>query len=320
MQLVRAVGPVLDQILDSSYALWGEGLSRRAYEQYNVAQQKTAWGSRHLHRVALVDGGRVLSSAKRYELDALLDGEAIRILGIGAVFTPPEHRGRGYAGKLIERLLEDGSRGGFAAALLFSEIGEEYYARLGFAPIPVQTLELGVARHERRGAPAVGVRSGEPADLSVIAEIAARRAGPGRFLLRRAAEWIEYGVTKKRLLAGMLAPGSRNVQFFVVEEGGRPVAWVVLVRSGRSLLLEECGDLDPSGARVGALLQVLLAGDAEVAPSIRGWLPPGWLPPQLSIRSSSAGAELMMMKGLRPGTPRQPPSPGEVCYWHGDVF
>lgn len=320
MELVRAVGPLLDQILDSSHALWGEGLSRRTYEQYNVAQQKTVWGSRHLHRVALVDGGRVLSSAKRYELDAVLDGEPIRVLGIGAVFTPPEHRGRGYARQLMERLLEDGSREGFAAALLFSEIGWRFYARLGFAPIPIEMLELEVARREGRGAPAVGVRSGEPADLPIIAEIAGRRAGRERFLMRRPTEWIEYGITKKRLLAGMLAPGSRHVQFFVVEEGGRAVAWAVLVRSGRSLLLEECGDRDPSGARVGALLQVLLARDTGVPPPIRGWLPPGWLPPQLSIRSRSAGAELMMIRGLRPGVPHQPLSPGEVCYWHGDVF
>jgi len=39
-------------------------------------------------------------------LDATLDGRAIRACGIGAVFTQPRHRGRGYARTLIERLIE----------------------------------------------------------------------------------------------------------------------------------------------------------------------------------------------------------------------
>jgi phospholipid N-methyltransferase len=87
MELVPATGAVLQQILDTSHPLWGEGLSRSAYEHYNLAQLKTTWAAARLDRVALADGARVLSSAKRYQLDAVVDGRPIRLLGIA--IPPP---------------------------------------------------------------------------------------------------------------------------------------------------------------------------------------------------------------------------------------
>ena len=90
MPLVTAEGGVLTEILDGTYPIWGEGLSRDAYEKWNRAQMATLWGRANLRRVALVDGGRVLASAKRYDLEALAGGRRIRVLGIGAVFTRSE--------------------------------------------------------------------------------------------------------------------------------------------------------------------------------------------------------------------------------------
>lgn len=319
MAMVRATGPLLDEILDSSYPLWGEGLTRRAYEQYNVAQLKTAWGSRHLDRVALVEDGRVLSSAKRYTLEAVLDGEPLRVLGIGAVFTPAAHRGRGHAARLIEQIVEAAAADGCAMALLFSEIGAAYYRRLGFTVVPRAAADLEIRR--RAGAPAIPMRAGDARDLPVLAEIEAVQSAGYRFALRRDASWIDYGLTKKRVLAGLLPHGARDVQFFVVEEGSRPVAWVVLVRTAGGWSLEECGDRDPSGARVGALLQALLAREPSAPPPlIRAWLPPDWVPPQISVRSSAPAHEIMMVRSLRGDPLQRPLSAGDVHYWHGDAF
>ena len=65
----------------------------------------------------------------------MLDGRPIQIAGLGAVFTSPASRGRGAARDLIERMLERAEADGADLALLFSEIGPDYYARLGFEPI-----------------------------------------------------------------------------------------------------------------------------------------------------------------------------------------
>ena len=56
-EVVVARGPILEQILDDSWPLWGDGLSRQAYGQWNAAQLETPWGRTHLERVALVDNG-----------------------------------------------------------------------------------------------------------------------------------------------------------------------------------------------------------------------------------------------------------------------
>jgi predicted N-acetyltransferase YhbS len=131
MQIVPARDAILEQILDETWRVWSDGLTRDAYARYNDAQMKTPWGRQFLDRVALVDDGRVLSSAKRYLMRARLDGREIRVLGIGAVFTPPALRSRGSAAALIERLIDKARSDGVDGALLFSEIGAAYYERFG---------------------------------------------------------------------------------------------------------------------------------------------------------------------------------------------
>src|SRR5437660_623715 len=134
--LARAEGPLLQQILDASHDIWHDGLDRSAYGRWYAAQLATAWGRAHIERWALVDGDQVLTSAKIYRLDATLDGRPIRVAGIGAVFTQPAQRGRGAARDLLARLLDRAAADGVDAALLFSEIGADYYARLGFDVLP----------------------------------------------------------------------------------------------------------------------------------------------------------------------------------------
>ena len=131
-ELATANGPILRAVLDATYDIWGEGLTPVAYERYYAAQLATRWASRCLRRFALVEGSDVLASAKLYAFDAMLDGDPIRVVGLGAVFTQPPHRRRGAARELIERLLSRATADGADLALLFSEIGADYYARLGF--------------------------------------------------------------------------------------------------------------------------------------------------------------------------------------------
>src|SRR5688500_660751 len=143
MRLIAAEGPVLEQILDDSFPIWNEGLTRAGYAQWNAAQMRTAWGARHLQRLALVDeASGVLASLKRCRFTARLDRRDVGVLGIGAVFTPESMRGRGYAAEAIERVIADEGGDGAAIAALFSEIGPEYYARCGFEAVPFEEVTL----------------------------------------------------------------------------------------------------------------------------------------------------------------------------------
>ena len=319
MQIVPARDAVLEHILDETWRIWSDGLTRKAYASYNAAQMKTPWGRQFLDRVALVDGERVLSTAKRYTLRAHLDGAPIRVLGIGAVFTPPALRSRGSAAVLIERLLEDARREGVDCALLFSEIGASYYEQFGFVAIPRDVVWLRAI--DKPGAPAILVRTGEERDIAAVANLLRAASASARFALDVDPDVVRYSLSKKRLLAGLSPAGWRSVEFYVAEEGASAVAFVLLTSSRSGMTLEACGDRDPSGARVGAMLQVLRARTPhERVPDMAAWLPPAFRPPQVTLVKQRPASELMMIKPLREDLPVRDLRADDIVYWHGDAF
>ena len=320
MQLVPADGAILRQILDESHAIWADGLSPHGYAQYNAAQLRTAWGARNLRRVALLDtNGRLLTSAKRYQLRVRLDGRTLDAVGIGAVYTPAHQRGKGYAPAMIERLIEQARDEGTELAVLFTEIGTAYYERMGFTPVALHQVLLSVA--DKPGAPMVLVRTAEDRDIPAVAALAASMHDQQRFALVPDADTLRFSLTKKRLLAGLSPPGALTVEFFIVEEGAGAVAFAILTTVGEDVVLEMCGDRDPSGARVGALLQVLRARTpGEEALKLRATLPPRWCPPQLTVVATAKSPDVLMVRPLRDGVLTQPLREEDVLFWHGDLF
>lgn len=309
-------GALLDQVLDATFPHWGEGLSRQAYGSWNKAQGLTLWGREHLARVGLVRGAEVLVSAKRYLFEAQAGDRSINVLGIGAVFTPEGRRGQGLAPALIDALIEDGRARGCAVALLFSEIGAEYYERMGFQTVPRSVLTIDVPRN-RLGAPATLVRAGEPQDLPHTVEMSSRYARGAGFALRRPASLIEFGLLRRRMLAGLGPAGLRALEFFVSEEGNRAASYIIISRGPNGASLVECGDYDPAGARVGAMLEVLAAREpAETDRRLRTWWPATFRPPQITVVDAAPSPEVMMVRHIQ-GAPVDYSS---VIYWPSDVF
>ena len=319
--VVPATGAVLEQVLNDTFPLWNDGLSRENYAKNWAAQLKTPWGQSHLDRVALVDGPHVMCSAKRYDLSLRLDGRNRRVLGIGAVFTLPAHRGRGSARELLTRMLDTAVTEGQEFAMLFSEIAPAFYEQLDFVPMPLLEATLEVDR-KRGGAPAMLVRGGDDRDLPAIIELSAARSANARLALDRSEDFVRYGITKKRLLSGLSPMGRRNTEFLVVEEGHQAVAYLVSTEQDGRWMIEEAGDRDPSGARLGAMLQVMLARyPAERLPEIKCWWPQDLVPPQVKVAASSPTQEVLMIRPLRDRIlPLPPLAAAEVVYWHADYF
>ena len=323
MRLVAAEGAILEEIIDATFPIWNEGLTRDGYARWNAAQMRTAWGKDHLHRFALLDDrGRWVASAKRYLWPMRLDGVDGTMCGFGAVFTRPEERGRGYAGVIINQLIDRAREEGAVVAGLFSEIGDVFYQRLGFVTVPLDEVDLQVAH--KAGAPAMLVRSGEERDLPALAAMHATRSSGVRFALRRDPPVINYGLSKKRLLAGFghgAGPGAeRQTEFFVAEEGSSAVAYVVLTVNAGGWTLEEAGDRDPAGARLGAILQVLVAREpSRPAPLIRAWWPPALpAPPQVRLVNRIPARDIFMLRPIaKVGIPTRSE---EVFYWRSDYF
>jgi GNAT superfamily N-acetyltransferase len=319
MNIVPAEGPLLEEILDHTFQIWSEGLSRPAYSQWNQAQLRTPWGRRHLRRLALLDDrGGVLATAKQYRFDVRVGEREGWMCGIGAVFTPPEQRGKGHASTLVEELVSRAQRDGALLASLFSEIGAAFYERLGFTGVPLDEVTITV--EQKGGAPAMLVRAGEERDLDAVAAMNAVRSAPAPFALRRDRSVVHYALSKKRLLAGLGPPGLRQLEFFVAEEGASAVAYVVLNVNANGWTLEEAGDRDPAGARLGAMLQVLLAREpSHRMPLIRAWWPRACsVPPQIQLVDRSTPKDLLMVRALSDAV--MPKTADDVFYWHSDHF
>jgi GNAT superfamily N-acetyltransferase len=319
--VVPATGAVLEHVLNDTFPLWNDGLTRENYAKHWAAQLKTPWGQSHLDRVALVDGPHVMCSAKRYDLSLRLDGRIRRVLGIGAVFTAPAHRGRGCARELIVRMLDTAVTEGQEFAMLFSEIAPAFYEQLDFVPMPLLESTLEVDQ-KRGGAPAMLVRSGDDRDLPAIVEMSAARSANARLALDRSEDFVRYGITKMRLLSGLSPMGRRNTEFLVVEEGQQAVAYLVSTEQDGRWMIEEAGDRDPAGARLGAMLQVMLARHpGERLPEIKCWWPHGLVPPQVKVAASTPTQDVLMIRPLRDRIlPLPPLAAAEVVYWHADYF
>ena len=264
----------------------------------------------------------VLASAERYDLTGKLDRELVTICGIAAVLdNGADDAGKSYGGVLVEQLLEDATRDGTDLALLFRTAAPTSPVPDGFEVVPTTDVELTVTESSRYGAPMTLVRGGEDRDLGAIVAMGHTRADAFRFHIDRDVDFIKHAITRKRLLAGLGFAGVRQLEFVIAEEGITAAAYIAISIVGDTWTIEECGDRDASGARVGAILQALIAREpAESRPVIRGWLPPGFLPPQVTIASSSAAPPLLLARALSSRVQGLHLTAPEVMYWRSDLF
>ena len=239
------------------------------------------------------------------------------------MFTQPAHRGRGAARELIERLLDKVVAEGADAALLFSEIGADYYARLGFAAIPLDDSVAARDRGSTRGAPVTMVRAGDDRDLDASSPWT--RPARSRSVSTSIAIAISSNSRSRSDAArGPSVPGARSVQFFVAEEGASAVAYVVICVNGGAWTIDSCGDRDPAGARLGAhpagpgRARARRASPDDRRRGCRHHCGP----PQVAIVGATPSTDLMMFKPLSAAAAGVDDALrlSDVLFWRGDAF
>jgi hypothetical protein len=340
--LVPADGAVLSRILDAAPPAARDGLSRAAFATLDRATRQTPWAQAHRQRFALVDGGTVIASAARHRLAGTLDGRPVEICGIGSVQAEPTGRDDDHpAADAIEQLTDRARQDGADIALLFAPADRAWPLPAGFEPIPTTDVEIQVIESERHGAPMTPIRGGEDRDLAAIVAMGDVRAQLSRFHLDRDVDFVKYVLTRRRLLAGLAPAGRRQLHFVIAEEGLTAAAYLMITAVDGAWFLEECGDRDASGARVGAILQAMIAREpVERRPVIRGWLPPAFVPPQLRIVAADDSPPVVFAQVLSPrladerssrlAAPLTPPpsvglsrlglATGEALFWRNDVL
>ncbi|MYM58993.1 GNAT family N-acetyltransferase [Vibrio sp. OCN044] len=129
MQLRKAKACELDTIYEMGFDVWGSGLPYEEYLSLCRQSKKYQLGIWYV----LVDKEILVSSAIVYR-----DGFGLKTgcFGIGSLSTPPKHRQKGYASKLVTLLKDElFEQQNCQALYLHSDINHEFYTKLSFKRI-----------------------------------------------------------------------------------------------------------------------------------------------------------------------------------------
>jgi len=283
------------EVLPQTAALWSGRRTFDAYVEQTLALATSAYGRRFYRTIGLYDGSTLVASFKRYERTLQDRGQRLRAFGFGAVFTPPEYRGRGYASILLAAALDAARADGYDVAFLFSDIRPQFYAELGFRALPSREFSLRAdALPSGRLAPARVDSDDDWRAVRRCYEFSLRRGGIG--FGRSATLW---GWTRLRIAHGS-EHRAGDVMNLLVRRGRVITAYVLGVRVPQrdTFVVDEYGFAsESSAATIPALLRAA-AGDLR---RIAGWLPPAGardLLPRLSVRRR--GGAVLMMAPLQP--------------------
>lgn len=295
------------------------GLPAAAAARYARALLSTPYGRSRLHPLAYVDtrSEEVVATALLRITPAVAGGVPIVV---GLVHDTATAVGSdGVLGALMASLIEQSAVIAPDVSLFLVSVADRT-PMPGFVALPTEDVTLSVKDGRRQGAPMLPIRSGERDDLDCIAALP-RPTGSGVGLhLERGREALEFAITRQRLLAGLSPEGARELKFLVVEEGMRAAAYVVMTAAAGRWTLEECGDRDPTGARVGAMLQALAAlTPGQPRMTLTAWLPPGFLPPQVEVTSVRPSSVRLLARTHGIALDLERLQPHDICYWHSDL-
>jgi GNAT acetyltransferase-like protein len=208
--------------------LWGGGLSEERFQSFQRRLADAPEAKERYRLLGWFPDGTLTSAMKAYDLRAGFAGRTLRVLGIGAVFTPPALRRRGHAAAMLRAAMEDYGARGAHAAVLFSDIGVEYYERLGYRAL--ESRECTVDAHALPRAPG-GTRPAMSGDEPMMSRLFAQsRTDRRTFALARDGWTLQFQLRRLRELAR--ARGMSEPEWGVVAEG-RFGEGAAMVRFGR---------------------------------------------------------------------------------------
>ena len=254
-------------VLPLTQPLWGHGRPLDVYREQTTQLAHTAYGRKSYRTLALTGDGTMLASFKRYERDARVAQQRLRAIGIGAVFTPEEFRGRGFASAMLAMALDQARADAFDFAFLFSDIHPQFYKDLGFSELPSRSISV---RADSLGFERIAAQPLAQRDWSAVrACFAAMEDARSFTLLRSPAVWnwmrarIELHASRQDAQPVNLA----------VRKGNALAAYVLGQREPRhdAYVLDEFGYAGEAGRKLIPALLRYAAGDLR---RIAGWLPP----------------------------------------------
>jgi predicted N-acetyltransferase YhbS len=282
-------------VLPLTAPLWAASRDFDTYVAQTLELARSTYGRRYYRTIGLYDGGALVASFKRYERTLHHEGRPLRAIGFGAVFTPEEFRGRGYASVMMATEL-DRSRGeGFELAYLFSDIRPQFYTTFGFRELPSRNLTLDADALSAQRIRPVHLQDDDWKGVRRCFDACEGRRAAG--FMRNAAVWgwIEMQVRQRsehvtRRAHNLVVRNRRGVQAYVL--GSR-------APERDAYIVDEFGFADDATAFLIPALLRAAAGDLR---RVTGWVPPAEMRALLPRgRTHKRKRSILMMAPLRAG-------------------
>lgn len=281
---------------ENVHDVWGRGLSLEehvARRTASVQHQRAEWF------VGTLDD-RVVTSLGAYPYRFNHRGRILDGVAVGAVHTRAEYRGRGFAPQLIRAVEEYHAKRGVAISLLYTDVGVDYYARMGYRPCPSWKGRVEVTRKsaETGAAPDRDVhaqfrpvifngddRSRTITELAKLHEAVHQRLP--LYITRSPDHW------------DWLIRRSPNDEFYTMHApDGAATGYVRFAFEDECAAIVDCGAIDPEDGSLRRLLaESLRLGGKRGAKTVTAWLPPASSIPAI-FETTEREDEITMLKPL----------------------
>jgi GNAT superfamily N-acetyltransferase len=254
------------QVLPCTFPLWGGGRPYETYVADFLAIASSRYGRKRKHTVGLYENGAPAASCKLYARELHWGERSLRAVGIGAVYTHEQQRGRGFASAMLGALLDAEAAAGTDVAYLFSDIRPAFYSRLGFLGLPSRLMSVRATSLDGTKTGAVPI---DERDWPAIRRCFDALESQRDWGFRRTPtvwEWIRLKWRPTSESAGqpvnLVARSGRFVNAYVF---GRRVT------RHDAFIVDEFGYSDDDGR---ALVPAVIRAAAGDLSRVSGWLPP----------------------------------------------
>jgi GNAT superfamily N-acetyltransferase len=316
MHLLLATGAQKTERDAVTYVEWGPPLTREGYAVREHRLRAHPWARAGMQTWLLCDeAGSVLASCETFRTRSVLRaGEEAPVPGdsfaIASVFTEERLRGRGYATRMMDLLVQELQRApGAQAALLFSDVGPALYGRSGYREVPAWNWTLAPGPGEP-GALVDGLLRETDLDRAL-----ARTPEPRRpFSLWPTAAQVDWHLERERIYSEQL--GRPRPEVCGATVGDSTALWAMVGRSGVLVVLWlDARSAQDAAALLGAAQRVAhRAGLSRV----EVWEEPGtapWLARVPGATREPRDGSLPMLQALRPGVPLPEDLPIPRALW-----
>jgi GNAT superfamily N-acetyltransferase len=320
-----------DDVVELRRRQWQPRTDPDPYLRYHRAVMSAPWSAKHWRVFALRDAsGGIVASCNHFDVDVRLGARRLRLGGVGAVLVPEQMRGRGLATSLLEHLHAWLPGHAYDGAMLFSEIGEPFYARFGYVTLPQARLIADVreyARHRPRDGDhgRSHVRPFEAGDLASVRNLYNTSSALQDMAVLRDDDAWELHALRSRLRVELWGKASRDGDFLVGERDGAVVSYLrtSMDPKARRLVVQEYG-LEP-GCREDVTAMTCAALDelgSQAPPVVTGVAPQRLanLLPSERVSWRWEDGDIFMVKSFGGFQPPVDVHPDLRLVWQSDWF